>query len=370
MSIHLLLPPKESFTQANAGAIARVAADSLRHSGFRGGATVFGRPLDAPPLDGIPYEGLRSWHRFLHGRNIGFGKAYVSWLRRQPESAWPDLIEVHGRCRLAGMVARAVPERPVVLFQHNDPRGMDGGRTTSERKALARALAGVFSNSSYIEGCFLHGLGAGDAGACRFATIHLGVDRPRRRPRSKSRTVLFVGRMVPEKGALEAARAMAEVLPRHPDWQLVMVGARRFGEAPENAYARKVRKVLGPLGDRVVMEGFLPPAEVRARQAEAAVVLAPSQWQEPAGLGVLEALAQGAALVTSRRGGIPEYAEGRAVLLDNPDAGSIAGAVGDLLGDQARLESLQDRAWADYPFTVRAMAAGLDRHRSAVASGG
>ena len=372
MSLHLLLPPKESFTPDNAGAIARVAADSLRHSRFRGGATVFGQPLDAPPLGGIAYQGLRSWHRFLHGRNIGFGKAYISWLRRQDESAWPDLIEVHGRCRLAGMVARAVPERPVVLFQHNDPRDMTGGRTVLERRGLANALAGVFSNSAYIEECFLDGLGTKGAGACRFATVRLGADRPKRRPRRQSRaasgTILFVGRMVPEKGALEAAEAMAAVLPDHPGWKLVMVGARRFEDAPENDYAKSVREALRPLGDQVRVEGYLPMDEVRARQAEAAVILAPSQWHEPAGLVVLEALAQGAALVTSRRGGIPEYAEGRAVLLDRPDAASIADATRGLLENPARMNALRDKAWKDYPFTIEAMNREFDRQRAAVIS--
>ena len=368
MKIHILLPPKESFTAANAGAIARVAAGSLRGSRHRDGATVFGRPLDAPPLDGIAYTGLRSWHRVLHGNNIGFGKAYAAWLKRQPGDAWPDLIEVHGRLRLAGMVARAVPGRPVALFQHNDPRGMAGGKTRAERRALAGVLAGVFSNSAYIEACFLDGIDHEDAGACRFATVRLGADRPARRPGNKSKTILFAGRMVPEKGALEAARAMAEVLPAHPDWRLVVVGSRRFGDAPENDYARQVRAALEPLGGQVVLEGHLPAEEVRTRQAEAAIVLVPSQWQEPAGLVVLEALAHGAALVASRRGGIPEYADGRAVLLDDPDSGAIADAVRSLLEDPARIEALQDRAWADYPFTVEAMANEADRQRAAILS--
>ena len=368
MPLHILLPPKESFTPGNAGAIAQVAAGSLRASRFSDRAMVFGRPLEASPLDGIAYTGLRSWHRFLHGNNIGFGKAYTAWLKRQPKSAWPDLIEVHGRLRLAGMVAKAVPERPVVLFQHNDPRDMAGGKTPAERRALAGALAGVFSNSAYTEGCFLDGLSREDIGTCRLATVRLGADRVSSRPAKKSKTILFAGRMVPEKGALEAAKAMAGVLPAHPDWRLVVAGARRFEDAPENDYAMKVRAALEPLGGQVALEGYLPAEEVRARQAEAAIVLVPSQWQEPAGLVALEALAHGAALVASRRGGIPEYAEGRGVLLDDVGSTAIADAVRDLLENPARIKALQDKAWADYPFTVEAMAAEMDRQREAVLS--
>ena len=370
MMLHLILPSKETFTDANAGAIARVAADSLHGSQFRDDAMVFGQNISTPPMGGVSYLGLTSWHRFFHGSNIGLGKAYINWLRKTPKARWPYLIEVHGRCALARMIASAVPEVPVVLFQHNDPRTMTGARSGAERTALTRVLAGVFSNSGYIESCFREGLPPEHDADCQFHIIRLGARRWHEAAPKKSHTILFVGRMVPEKGAAEAAEAIASVLPDYPEWRFVMIGARRFEEAVENDYAARIRSRLKPLGDQVELTGFVPAETVRRYQDEAAIVLAPSQWQEPAGLVVLEALASGSALITSRRGGIPEYTDGRSVLLDEPDGPSISDALRSLLSNPAQLKSLQDKAWKDYPFTLEAMVAAIDEARSSVITRG
>jgi glycosyltransferase involved in cell wall biosynthesis len=68
----------------------------------------------------------------------------------------------------------------------------------------------------------------------------------------------------------------------------------------------------------VALLGYRPHAEVLAAMSQAAVVAVPSRWQEPFGLTALEALACGAALVCSPRGGLPEIAA-EAALYANPD---------------------------------------------------
>jgi glycosyltransferase involved in cell wall biosynthesis len=70
-------------------------------------------------------------------------------------------------------------------------------------------------------------------------------------------------------------------------------------------------------------------------------------------------------LITTRRGGIPEYAEGRAVILDQGDADELADALERMLGDAAWRKSWQNKAWADYPFAIADMASHLDDARAA-----
>ena len=50
------------------------------------------------------------------------------------------------------------------------------------------------------------------------------------------------------------------------------------------------------------------------KTADIAVV--PSMWEEPFGLTVLEAMAAGLPLITTRSGGIPEICEGVATIVD------------------------------------------------------
>jgi len=369
VSLHVILPAKEQFTEDRAGAVARVAHDGLIGSIFQDQVRVFGQPLTTPPLSGLPYTGIRTWHRFLHGRNIGLGKGYIAWLRNLPASERPALIEVHGRCALAGMIAEAVPDIPVVLVLHNDPRGMKGGRTLAERIRLARHLSGVFAVSAYLIRCFQEGFTPEQRATCTFHVTAFGADRPCPTPPAKKKTILVVGRMVPEKGMAEAAEAAAALLPDHPDWRLVMIGARRFDLAKPTPYERAIEARLAPLGDQAALLGFLPYAEVQRYQAQAEIILVPSQWEEPAGRVVIEALMFGTALITSRRGGIPEYAEGRALLLDDPGAENLAHALRQLIENPAKRQALQRAAWNDYPFTHTAMIAAVDKARQAVLAG-
>ena len=79
----------------------------------------------------------------------------------------------------------------------------------------------------------------------------------------KEPIIFIAGRMVPEKGILEAALAIADILPFYPEWKLVIAGARRFEDAPAGSYEAKVGKAIAPLGDQAEMLGFIPPDAVR-----------------------------------------------------------------------------------------------------------
>ena len=102
---------------------------------------------------------------------------------------------------------------------------------------------------------------------------------------------------------------------------------------------------------------------MRTLQARAAVAACPSLWDEPISKVVLESLAAGCALVTTRRGGIPEVAENRAFIVDDPNVATFTSAFETLLGDDSVRRELQDKAWNDFPFTAKKMAEDADSLR-------
>ena len=77
---------------------------------------------------------------------------------------------------------------------------------------------------------------------------------------------------------------------------------------------------------------------------------------EPLGKVVIEALASGCAVLTTRCGGIPEIAEGRALIVDNPTVSAFQEGFSNLLKDKDLRHDLQMKAWNDFPFTSKAMA--------------
>ena len=92
----------------------------------------------------------------------------------------------------------------------------------------------------------------------------------------------------------------------------------------------------------------------------------PAHWQEPAGRVVIESLAAGCAVIASDRGGIGEYATGRAYLIHRTKPTDIATALHRLLRNSKVRHDLQQKAWTDYPFTIANMVSRLDAARDAI----
>lgn len=361
--IHCLLPAKEYYTHENAGAVAMVTEDMILSSQYGRDCHVFGRASQNKPLTDR-FTPLKPKTELLYGQNIGMARAYLDHLKQTKTK--PNWVEVHGRCQVAAYLARKRPDLNIVLILHNDSREMKGAKTVAERRGLAQALTGVFAVSQYLIDGFNEGLTPKDLNGLIQQVTFLGIDRRHQTPPKKKKHIVITGRMVPEKGMLEAAEALAKTLPYHPDWSARLIGARGFQDGDKTAYENAVAKALEPCGAQAQTLGFLPIDEVYKEQDQAAIALVPSQWQEPAGRVLLEAMVAGAALITSRRGGIPEYAEGRAILLDHPDATAIATALEQLMTDPKMLKAYQEKAWDDYPFTRAHAGQKVDKGRDAI----
>ena len=361
--IHCLLPAKEHYTRENAGAVAMVTEDTVLASRDGANSHVFGRISPNPPLT-ENFTALRPRSGLFYGQNIGMARAYLHHL--STTGLTPDWVEVHGRCQVAAYLAQHRPDLNIVLVLHNDPREMKGSKTVKQRQTLAKQMKGVFAVSQYLLDAFHDGLTAAETSHLIQQVTPLGIDPRHKTLPKKKKQIVITGRMVPEKGMLEAAKALAQVLPRHPEWSARFIGARSFADSQKSAYEKAVAHALAPLGDQAVALGFLPMDAVYREQDDAAIAIVPSQWQEPAGRVVLEAMVAGAALITGRRGGIPEYAEGRALICDDPTPEAMANALEQLISSPTRLHDYQQLSWTDYPFTRAHHGHSVDQGRDAV----
>jgi len=358
--IDIILPAKERFTANNAGAISGVVSDLVNASRTSECFRIVGTEVEAP-LNGHRFMGLRARGRWFRGQNIGCAAHYLA---RIASGDAPELVEVHSRCQVARYIKAKRPDLRVTLYLHNDPREMTGARSIADRRDLLKRLSGVICVSDFIRNCFLDGLDASPELEAKVAVARNGASRWLSHQPQKEPIILIAGRMVPEKGILECAQALAVVLPKFPDWRLVIAGAKRFEAGARGSYEAQIAEAIAPLGDRAEMTGFIPPEMVRAWQARAAIAACPSLWDDPMPKAVLESLAAGCALLTTRRGGIPEAAEGRALIIDKPDLDSLIAGFERLLGDSAYRIHLQRTAWQDFPLTDEAMADAADRIRA------
>lgn len=154
--------------------------------------------------------------------------------------------------------------------------------------------------------------------------------------------VLFVGRLVPEKGVDVLLRAWPAVARAHPAAELAILGA---GPYQNDLKAEAV--ALG-VADRVHFLGFTGQAERNRWLRAADVAVFPSRY-EPFGIAALEAMTAGVPVVASAIGGMADYLlPGENALAVPPgDADALSRAISALLGNPALGARLSRRARFD-----------------------
>ena len=156
---------------------------------------------------------------------------------------------------------------------------------------------------------------------------------------SDSRTVLYVGHVIPTKGMTELMEAWREVQPL--GWRLRLAGP---GSA---TYQKDLLKIVGPNAGVEFLGDLSPEAAWKCMQAAEIFVL-PS-YTEGFPNVILEAMAAGKAIISTRVGAVPEIldvdsGEFCGLVIKPRDATVLAAALRQLLSDPQLRETLGRRA--------------------------
>jgi glycosyltransferase involved in cell wall biosynthesis len=262
---------------------------------------------------------------------------YEAW--HAPLRVWPSVERATGPVDVVHATAVAYPitRAPVVVtihdlaFLHDDRRATRHGHRFFRRGTeLARrhaALVVVPSRATFDE-CIAAGFHAdrvrivpwgihpsvtSDEEVTKARAAH-GLDRP---------YVLFTGTVEPRKNLPRLLAAFRSL--HRDDVDLVLIGPEGWNE--------DVGDALRDLGPRAHALGFLSVDERNALMAGAAVFCYPS-ISEGFGLPVLEAMAQGAPVVTSSTTSTHEVVGDAGLTVDPADTDAIAAAIAQLLDDR------------------------------------
>ena len=115
---------------------------------------------------------------------------------------------------------------------------------------------------------------------------------------ARGETLLFLGRIHPDKGVAEAIE-----LARRADMRLVIAGIIH----DEQYFAREIAPHVD--GDRVRYVGSVGPAERDELLGGALALIHLVNFAEPFGLSMIEAMACGTPVIGRRRGSVPEVVE-------------------------------------------------------------
>jgi glycosyltransferase involved in cell wall biosynthesis len=256
-------------------------------------------------------------HRYLASRRESLPPNVRRRLLAGPFAARGDGI-FHG---LNQRLPATLPRRSVATF--HDLFVLTGEYSTAEfrarfaqqaRDAAARADA-VIAVSAFTRSQVIDVLGVP---ASKVFVVHHGTRRLSPPQAARENVILNVGAIQKRKNIERLVKAFETVAA---DWRLVLAGSDGYGAAEIHAGI-----ATSPARDRILVPGYVTPAELAGWYARARVFAFPS-LDEGFGMPLLEAMSAGVAVVTSNRSALPEVAGDAALLVDPSDAESLAGAL-------------------------------------------
>lgn len=265
--------------------------------------------------------------------------AYLSGVTDILERLDPGIIEVHSDATALAYLMRRFDDRSFLFYAHSaeTETELPTGAAASRLDAcvfVSKYLRDVFSSRNPAASADLH-------------VIHNGVDTGRWHPRlrggreakrwhraiglTNGGNVLFLGRIVPQKGLRQLLDAWSVVRRAAGRARLVVVGAPNHGIQEDSDFYRSIR---ARACDSVHFTGYVPSQAIPDLMAAVDLVVVPSQPGEGLSNVALEAQAAGIPVVANRVGGLPEAVEDgeTGLLVDDPeDAAALAGTLIRLL---------------------------------------
>lgn len=147
--------------------------------------------------------------------------------------------------------------------------------------------------------------------------------------------VLFVGRLVPQKGVATLVRAMS--LLKNPVRAIIVGDGEQLAE---------LKALASENGDRISFTGPIYGEKMNALMQRALAVIVPSEWYDNAPLTLYHAFAHGKPVIASDIDGLPELVQdGENGLLFRPgDAADLAKRIDSLANDRLLASVMGHRA--------------------------
>jgi spore coat protein SA len=265
-------------------------------------------------LNGVPVE------RFPGANKEKYFKQICARLAKSK----PNVIQVENRPLWIPRLKRAFPHSRIGLNLHSTTFICPPYLNKQQRSRCLQAADYIQVNSEFI-GSYVSQHVSRVAG--KIKVNHLGVDTSgfpaRSSPAGRSlraegrtdhgwgnrRIVLYVGRLIPQKGVHHLLTTLPALVAKAPDVLVVIVGSALYGSHRRTGYVKRLYNQAAHWKKHVHFEPYVPHQEIPKWFSMADIAVVPSVGKEAFGLVNLEAMAAELPVVATRAGGIQEVVE-------------------------------------------------------------
>lgn len=326
LAIAYVLLRNSVFGPKGAASVELCVRDLVRHSRYAASTIVV-----CPQVD-EPFEGIRTAPVPAGGFAGNLGKAWS--VGRMLRKRRIDVAVVENHLPAAAVIA-AASGLPAILHSHAYERAPGGRLKRILRETELGRVSGLAFVSQDCAKRFMSNFPAPRGPVCAvpnglYMAAWSGAE-------PKEKMILSVGRALDDKGHLEAMAAILRCLATRPDWRARFILS---AADQEPLTVRALREAAARAEGRVTIDTNLPYAEVKSAWEKAAVAMVLTKTPEPFGRTALEALASGAALLTSGLGGLAEVCGEHAEIVNPTDPEGLALRLAALLDSPDRRETL------------------------------
>ena len=362
MKINILLPYKEKFDENKASSVSITVRNNLFHSNYLKQIKIFGQNVESPFLKNN-FVGLKYSILSFKSKNKFLANEMMKIISKDLDKN--QIIEIHNRPYLLEEITRG-NKFPISLFFHNDPQTMKGSKSIRERENILSKCAAVFCVSEFIKKKFLEGI---SVNLQKVHVLYNGVEKKLKKFPIKKKEILFVGRLVIEKGVHFYVDAIKSLAQKYPEWSFGLIGSFKLGNNKHgNFYSDDIIKKIKAIGPQAQFYGFKNQEFVEEKMKRASIVVIPSIWEEPFGLVAAEAMSNGACIIASKVGGIPEIIKDNGILIDNITLKKLSSKIDFLIKNNKIRENYQRKAWENFELSSEQSSQRLDHFREFISS--
>ena len=362
MKINILLPYKEKFDKQVPGSVAITVKNNLFHSKYLDEIKVFGSDTENPLFEKNFY-GFKAPFKIFGSKNKYLAKKMVQIISKSSDKV--QFIEIHNRPYLVDFIYSKLKNFPISLFLHTSPSKTKGLKTVRERLQVLNKCEAVFCISEFVRQQFIEGI------IQNHTKVHLlynGVEKKLIELPKKKKEVLFVGRLVPEKGVHLYVNAIKSIAHNFSDWNFGIIGSLKSKDKKIINYIEDTIKKFNNIGIQAKVYGQRNNAFVQDKMKTSSIIVIPSLCEEAFGLVAAEAMSNGVAVIATNIGGLPEVLKDSGILIENINETKLQNQLIKLMKNEKLLKHYQQKAWDSFEFSSKTSSEKLDHFRKKIFS--